>query len=292
MGASIEDDKGLRAQILQAVERLAVKGYVTYKELEAVTLPTGATQRVIDRQRGIWNPANLAATLSIKTTPNGPYDDADLDGGLFVYSYEKEGRGSRNAKLKLAYQHELPLILFRQIGSGTYDVTLPVYVVGDDEVARTFLISLDSPGASDAESGVERAYRQRLTQQRLHQKAFRALVLKAYETRCAICNLKYGNLLDAAHIIGDKEDTGDAVTTNGLSLCKIHHAVYDANIMGIDPAGAVHVQKHFLMDTDGPMLLHGIKEMHGRSIIQPKRRADQPNRDRLAARFELFQQAF
>lgn len=290
---TIEEDRALRWQILHAVDRLATKGYVEYQELERVLLPTGRSERVVDRQRGIWNPANLLGTLSIKSNPDGPYDDTALDGGLFVYSYEKEGRGSRNAKLRAAYELDLPMILFRRIAKATYTATLPVYVVGDDPEARTFLISLDAPKAAiERESGVERAYRQRVIQQRMHQQAFRGLVLRAYATRCAICTLKYGNLLDAAHIIGDADERGDAVTQNGLSLCKIHHAVYDANIMGIDPQGTVHVQKHFLEDTDGPMLLHGIKEMHGRSIIQPDRRADRPHPDRLAERFSAFQAAY
>lgn len=284
----VESDRALRTQILQAVERLAVKGFVTYPELERVMLPTGATQRVIDRQRGIWNPSNLAATLSIKSTPHGPYEDEELDGGLFRYAFEKEGKGSRNGKMRIAYEAGLELILFRQIDKGLYDVTLPVRIAAIDEASRTYLISLEDIPDIDTSSGAERSYRERMVMQRLHQKRFRALVLRAYETRCAVCRLKYGNLLDAAHIVGDREDLGDAITSNGLSLCKIHHAAYDANIMGIDPQGTVHVQQHFLQDTDGPMLLHGIKEMNGRSIERPGRRSDRPDPDRLESRYQRF----
>jgi putative restriction endonuclease len=50
------------------------------------------------------------------------------------------------------------------------------------------------------------------------------LVMQAYGTRCAVCSLTHGQLLDAAHIVEDGLPKGDPVTPNGLSLCKIHHA--------------------------------------------------------------------
>ncbi|MGF1661890.1 MAG: HNH endonuclease, partial [Kineosporiaceae bacterium] len=35
---------------------------------------------------------------------------------------------------------------------------------------------------------------------RLHQPVFRARVIQAYTTRCAVCALAHASLLDAAHI--------------------------------------------------------------------------------------------
>ncbi|WP_421732959.1 HNH endonuclease [Cellulomonas sp.] len=58
-------------------------------------------------------------------------------------------------------------------------------------------------------------------------------MLLAYETRCAICQLGHGSLLDAAHIVPDGEELGLPTTSNGLSLCKIHHAAYDQNMLGV-----------------------------------------------------------
>lgn len=39
---------------------------------------------------------------------------------------------------------------------------------------------------------------------------------------------------------------------------------------------------------DGPMLLHGLQEMHGRSLTVPVRRQDRPDKDRLEQRFAEF----
>jgi len=43
-------------------------------------------------------------------------------------------------------------------------------------------------------------------------------------------------LLDAAHIIADKDERfGQLVIPNGIPLSKIHHAAFDAHLIGIDP---------------------------------------------------------
>jgi putative restriction endonuclease len=49
-------------------------------------------------------------------------------------------------------------------------------------------------------------------------------------------------LLDAAHIISDGDETlGQPVVPNGITLSKIHHAAFDAHLIGIDPGYKVHV---------------------------------------------------
>jgi putative restriction endonuclease len=113
-------------------------------------------------------------------------------------------------------------------------------------------------------------------------------VLVAYETRCAICELKHGSLLDAAHIVPDSDERGIPTVNNGLALCKIHHAAYDQNMLGVTPDFEVRIADNLLEETDGPMLKHGLQEMHGRSIQVPKRRVDHPGRDLLAWRYERF----
>ena len=50
---------------------------------------------------------------------------------------------------------------------------------------------------------------------------------------------------------------------NGLSLCKIHHAAYDANLLGVKPNLIVEVLPRLMKETDGPMLTHGLKGMEG-----------------------------
>lgn len=140
-----------------------------------------------------------------------------------------------------------------------------------------------------------RRYAWSQTRHRLHQSAFRELVVSAYDKRCAICRLNHPELLDArvdaAHIIADGDDRGIPVVQNGLSLCKIHHAACDQNILGVDGDYTVHVREDILREKDGPMLKHGIQELNGNRMVLPRRPVDRPDQDRLAERFGLFRGA-
>lgn len=76
--------------------------------------------------------------------------------------------------------------------------------------------------------------------------------------------------------------------TNGLPLRKIHHAAFDANLIGIDPDYRIHVSDRLLEIDDGPFLEFGLKRIAGTLIDLPRRAEDHPDRDRLARRFEEF----
>lgn len=265
-------------------------GVIRRDELEAFTYD-GEQLRLIDYSRGIRNPRQLAATLSILSQPNGPYDDVETEDGLLRYAYRAgDPSGGDNRKLRRAAELGLPLILLRGIAPGVFVPVFPVYVVADNPVDRYVEIAVDESlrflaGATSTEDS--RAYAERLTKLRLHQPVFRARVLAAYERTCAVCRLRHVDLLDAAHILSDAEG-GQPVVPNGLALCKIHHAAYDRNILGIRPEYTVEIRSDILLEVDGPMLRHGLQELHGSPLQVPPRSADQPDRDLLAARYELF----
>jgi putative restriction endonuclease len=248
---------------------------------------------LIDYSRGIRNPRSFASTLSIVATADGPYDDVESDDGLLHYSYRKGDPWSGdNRKLRTAMETGQPIILFRKEVANYYTPVMPVYVVDDEPENRAFIVALDEAfrfmGDVRHLSAPQREYARRLAKQRLHQPAFRTRVLLAYNTQCAVCTLQHGSLLDAAHIVPDSEKHGVPTTTNGLSLCKIHHAAYDQNMLGVTPDYRVQVRLDILDEVDGPMLKHGIQEMHGRVLSLPSRRADRPDRDLLAWRWERF----
>ena len=282
-----------RAQIIQAVinEAEARGGILTSTELAGISV-AGEPHRVVDRAKGIWNPRYLDATLSVVSSPDGPYNDREVEGGFIHYEYEAGGTAGNNTKLRRAFELQLPIIFLKKIGKGAYIPFAPVYVVGDDPEKREFLLSLEeTPMSADLlrpDALLERRYAERSVLQRLHQREFRARVLQAYERRCAICLLKHAPLLDAAHITQDGAEHGVPVVSNGLSLCKIHHAAYDQNFIGIAPSYKVHVDSTLLEEVDGPMLKHGLQEMHGRFLVVPSRPAERPDEERLAERFVRF----
>ncbi|MBK7707252.1 MAG: hypothetical protein IPJ30_16260 [Acidobacteria bacterium] len=56
----------------------------------------------------------------------------------------------------------------------------------------------------------------------------------------------------------------------------MHHAAFDANILGITPDLVAEIRDDILEEIDGPMLQHGLKEMHRTRIITPFRSSEKP----------------
>ncbi|GAB2969577.1 HNH endonuclease [Nocardioides montaniterrae] len=257
-------------------------------------------ERIIDTSKGIWNPQAYAATLTIVSDPDSEYDDGDHGASLYRYSYERrppgqDPRGGSNAKLREAMRLQLPIVMLRKIAGGHFVPVMPVYVVKEEPEHRRFLLALDQslrflPDPAHL-TDVQRQYVDRVVRARMHQPEFRARVLTAYQERCAVCVLKKVRLLDAAHITADTDEDGLPVVTNGLTLCKIHHAAYDENILGISPDYIVRINEQVLTEVDGPMLKYGLQEMDRRPLWVPSRRSDRPDPDRLALRFEAFNEA-
>jgi len=282
----------LRAAILSELSVRVPSGEITTRETLLGFEVDGKNLPLIDYSRGIRNPRQLDSTLSIVSSVDGPYGDESIAPGLWRYDFRSGGSGGDNTKLIAANTLNTPVILFRKLKPNIYQAIYPVRIAHVNLADSHVIVSLEgleSVAASTAPSAVEREWAAYLAQRRVHQPAFRAMVLRAYETQCTVCHFRHAELLDAAHIIGDKDEHGDAVVTNGLAMCKIHHAAYDRNFLGIDPDYSIHINKDLLEERDGPMLQHGLQEMHGSTIIVPTTRADRPNRERLATRFAEFQ---
>lgn len=116
-------------------------------------------------------------------------------------------------------------------------------------------------------------------------------MLEAYLRHCAVCRLRRDQLLEAAHIIGDREERGTPAIPNGIALCKLHHAAFDAHLIAVRPDYRVEVRDDVLHETDGPMLVHGLQEFNGQLIRVPRIERQRPDRDLLEARYQLFRQA-
>jgi putative restriction endonuclease len=171
-------------------------------------------------------------------------------------------------------------------------VVAPAFVVAVDERAELVELQAGLPIADTTPAGLVsgedvRRYATREALVRLHQHRFRA-ALRAYTTRCAVCRLREATLLQAAHIVDDRDPRGTAIVINGIALCAIHHLAYDRNLLGIDPRGVVHIARRLLDEIDGPMLRSGLQEFHGAAILQPRRRDEQPDPGRLELRYEQF----
>lgn len=255
-------------------------------------------QRVpfLNYQKGIYRAAiqRGPAALSINTSFASPYDDEETEAG-FLYAY-REGPIDQpdNRALRSARDLGVPLVYFVGTRAGYYRPIFPCFVLEDEPVARRVTVTvgamtgpLDERRPMLADDPIERRYVLRQTRVRVHQARFRGRVLPAYRIQCAICRLKEARLLDAAHIVGDLETGGDAIVSNGVALCSIHHRAFDQNLVGISPDYEVRVAPRLLDDEDGPML-DLLKAFDRRPMELPERRTWRPSRDRLAVRFERF----
>ena len=289
----LERDAQVRAAAIAYVaEKTREFGVITRDQLESFTFE-GEQIKLIDQSRGIRNPKQLPATLTILTNPAGPYDDFVGEDGFPRYMIDSSAdwAESVNRKLHEAYVLGVPLIWLQKVRSGVFVATAPVYLDAPEPEAGHYSVALDEAllSAHRSATPLEAAYATRVVKQRLHQPAFRARVMHAYRERCAVCSLQRHKLLDAAHITADSDARGTPETSNGLALCKIHHAAFDSNVIGIRPDLVVQVSAEVLADKDGPMLTHGLQAFHGRRLmVVPASRRERPDADRLEERFQQF----
>lgn len=294
---SKEEQALLRLEIFADLELFIESrgGFASRDELTGFVMRNGLRMPLIDTGRGIRNPQEFDESLSIVSAGDGgrnnPYDDAiDRETGLLRYSWAKGAfDAGDNRKLLAALTAGTPIILFEKPLPNLYVPVFPVYVIDVDIENRHFIIDLDDSRLRTSRDGaLDKTYVARVVKQRVHQPMFRARVLSAYSKRCAVCTLKYPELLDAAHIISDSDERGLPVVTNGMAMCKIHHAAYDQDFLGVSPDYVVHINERLLADRDGPMLQFGLQAMNGKRLELPSRRDDHPDREFLAERFKRF----
>lgn len=301
-------DAAIRQAAIDELERRAAGRPLDADDLAAGFQFRGERIPFVNPQRGIFKPRVMRYLLSIRTVfpRTGArvwYDDQrrvheQIHAGEELVDYAFMGSdpdAADNRWLKEAMEARVPVIYFLGVAPGRYTAIFPTFIADWSASALTAKIGFGMPLASTASvmpSAPERRYALRLVSQRLHQATFREAVLAAYNGRCAISGLPERRLLDAAHIIADRdEQLGQPLVANGLPLSKVHHAAFDANLIGIDPDYRIHVSDELFAMNDGPMLEQGIKAMRHKTLLMPERLVDRPDRDRLAARFEHYQAA-
>jgi putative restriction endonuclease len=252
--------------------------------------------------QGIFKPALLldGMPLTITTAPavagrNRPYEDAFDEEGLLLYKYRgTDPQHHENVGLRKAMETQTPLIYFHGLIPGQYHGEWPVYVVGDDPATLTFRVAADEQSSllqapvSSVDTEARRRYVTSLVRRRVHQAGFRARVIEAYRRACAVCRLKHVELLDAAHILPDVHPRGEPAISNGVALCKLHHAAFDQDIMGIRPDLVIEISHRLLEEVDGPMLVHGLQGFHGEMIQVPRVTNHKPQVEFLEERYERF----
>jgi putative restriction endonuclease len=301
--AADDFDDRLRSAALAflRVVRLRTGGPVRFEDVAGFEFE-GQRISLLDRQRGIRKPRMLDAALSFRTVyaarpDQRPYDDEPGPDGYLRYKWRgTDPAHHENVALRRACERQVPLIWFWGIDVGRYLPIFPVWLVGEEPAQHQFVVALDAEqvsgwtmtGAGAPE--LRRAYAERVVRERLHQPMFRERVLVAYDHRCALCRLRHSELLDAAHIRDDAAG-GEPVVTNGIAMCKIHHAAFDTMIMAVRPDYRIETRRDVLAEDDGPTLRYALQGLHGTKIELPRQRAARPDGDLLEERYEVFRAA-
>ena len=142
----IQRDADVRASAIAYVRRITdASGRIIPREALEAFVVEGQQIKLIDQSRGIRNPAQLPATLTILTNPAGPYDDAVAADGFPRYSIRSgDWAQGDNRKLQEAFEREVPLIWLQTITPGRFVVTAPVFLVDADPVEGKYTVALDN----------------------------------------------------------------------------------------------------------------------------------------------------
>ncbi len=216
-------DARIRLAAFEHVRRLGeVHDHLTGNELKPGFVLDGERVPLINPQRGIFKPQQMRFLLSIRTVfPKSGgkvwYDDQrevhrQIFEGDETIDYAFMGQdpdAADNRWLREAFENRVPIIYFLGIAPGRYQAMLPAFISGWSAKAlkaRGAFGVPDQEALTPPETALERRYALRAVKQRLHQASFREAVISAYRGRCALSGLPEPLLLDAAHIVSDKDE--------------------------------------------------------------------------------------
>lgn len=295
-------DHRIRLAAFEAISRLNSlhAGAIPWADIAKGFTVEGQEITLCGRARGIFRPRQMRrGLLSIKTTiprqgRQRRYEDIASDDGFFLYRFMGDDPASAdNRALREACEDRAPLIYFHGIAPTLYQPIWPVFITHWNAASLSAQVvpgELQRGVATLSDAADLRRYAVIEAKRRLHQAVFRELVLEAYRGRCALSNLPERRLLHAAHILPDRDERGQPVVSNGISMSVLHHSAYDLNLLGIDPDGVIHLNRDLLRIHDGPTLA-SLQGLEGGRIHVPDAPGQRPNRDFLAARYEQFRAA-
>jgi len=93
-------------------------------------------------------------------------------------------------------------------------------------------------------------------------RSFSTKVKENYQNRCAICDIpNEGSIIDAAHV-KPVNAGGPDIEENGIALCKLHHYLFDAGLIGIKNGKLVVSNKMSSKLKNHPMIKNFVKRIH------------------------------
>ena len=284
-------------------------------------LPDGLL--LVSKPKGIYKPGDLPYALSIRINLDSPYADGvpvPTPGGGWLLSYHQEsanpaGRDTMftNRGLMQCIADRVPVGVLRELTPAgrrsQYDVlglALPVRwsdgyfffesldppaapvtdPVSDvlEATARAELEQERPPGSAglDDDYGARlRVYRQIVA--RRGQSGFRAVLLEAYQGRCAMTGCDAPAALEAAHLRPYRGPDSNTVT-NGLLLRADIHTLLDLRLVALDPETRAITVSKLLAGTQ-------YEALTTRQLADPAAAWQRPDQDALEIIWQDFRAA-
>jgi putative restriction endonuclease len=160
--------------------------------------------------------------------------------------------------------------LLQTVASRVLNAYFPVTI--QEDIAAAVGLRLDATAEATEDRTTTEGYADE--NRRRRDPGFRERVLRAYEYRCCICgfDLRIGHLpagLEAAHIHWHNAG-GPDIEANGLSLCALHHKLFDLGAFTLEPVE--HRVVFSQRATDGDRGLDGHLKFHGQQILPPQQK--------------------
>ena len=263
---------------------------------------------------GIWKPKEMDGVLSIKTAwprrrRERPALYADQRQALrehfeaadvLDYNFQRGGPDQRrNQWLLDAKLRRIPIMYLMATSPGFYQAFLPAYIVEWDDVRHVAKVAFgfDSPPETERERRIGIA----IARRQFDHAGFREDVLAAYRERCAISGVAGRSHVSAAELApayGPASALPGGASA-GVALSKLHRSAFNADLLGIDPDGRVHVSERaaeYRVKTarkpqPETLMIEALLSVDGATISQPARFEHRPDRELLDRRFQQFQQA-
>jgi putative restriction endonuclease len=160
-----------------------------------------------------------------------------------------------------------------------------LHACGSSEAAIELLsdIFMNPPVIDDIEIeqrvSDSRSYAIVSTKKALRDANFNKRVLTAYSNACAMCGTQL-RLLDAAHILPAAHPDSTDETSNGISLCALHHRAFDRGLITFDGRYRILINDFIARDLMNLGLDGGLQSFRDRlfpMIEVPPTLADRPN---------------
>jgi putative restriction endonuclease len=227
----------LRAGGPKGVTTSVVRGVGIYGGAQGVWVDRASTGGLTKDSNGI--------TVGLLHTGRAYPDELSEDG--LIYHYPSTARGVRDRNeikaTKSARELGLPVFVITQSSPNSSKRNIDLAWVEDwDDDYGAFLVAFgDRPAAApgdvddepfELEAKTSRVTREVITV--LGQQRFKFRVFQRYGPKCALCDMRVREVLDAAHL-RPRSARGTDDPRNALVLCALHHRALDAGLFAIHP---------------------------------------------------------